>query len=61
MRKDSRYSLRNASVYSNDNDAFDQILAEFREELMILPDYSPRFGEMLGLIKTSLCTAKQFI
>lgn len=61
MRKDSRYSSRNVSVNSNNNDAFDQTLAEFREELKFLPDYSPRFGEMLGLIKISLCTAKQFI
>ena len=41
-------------------DAYFQMLAEFREEEKVLPDYSPHYGEMFDRINTILTTAKHF-
>jgi hypothetical protein len=48
------------SIDSYERDAYFQMLAEFREEEKVLPDYSPQYGKMVHIINTILTTKKHF-
>jgi hypothetical protein len=48
------------SIDSYEREAYFQMLAEFREEEKVLPDYSPHYRKMVHIINTILATKKIF-